>query len=273
MRNSSLKIFLLVSIAVLAASCKPKEEPKGYTARVDKDYLLDRALDSVLTTERYRNYFKEEYINKWIHDRILYNEAVKRGILESDEYKKLVSDIKEEAAIALYLKKLNEGMDLSYNEDDLKNFYRDNSDEFRCGDDAFVYNEIKFVSYDKAVQFRQTLLESGWDHTMKVFSGDATIRTFASKKFGFANQIQPNEIYKIIVNMQENDVSILTETEPGVFAIVQLVKSYPKDSVPDFEYISDLVKDRLLMQKRKILTDESIQSLYSKYDIEIKKDK
>lgn len=267
------KIFIPAALFLFLLSCKGKEELKDYSARVEKDYLSPHTVDSVLTTERYRNYYKEEFINKWVQDRIFYNEAVKKGILESDEYKNLVAGIKEEAAISLYLKRINDDFDLSYTQDDLKNFYKENAEEFRTGDDAYVFNEIKFVSYDKAVQFRQTLMESGWDHTIKVFAGDPTIRSSAPKRFLMGNQIQPYEIYKLIVNMQENDVSILTETEPGVFAIVQLVKSYLKESIPDFEFISDLVKDRFLMQKRKILLNEIIQDLYSKYDIEIKKDK
>lgn len=265
--------ILFFVAAALLAGCSKKEEPKEYSARVEKDYLYNQAIDSVLTTEKYKNYFKDEYINRWIHDRLLYNEAVKSGILDEPEYKKAIEDIKEQTAIAIYLKKLNDEFDLSYDEDDLKKFYNDNAEEFRCGDDAFVYNEIKFVSYDKAIQFRSTLLESGWDNTLKVFQGDPTIRSNKANKYAFANQIQPFEIYKIITNMQEKDVSILTETEPGVFTIVQLVKGFDKDSVPDYEFIADNVKERFLMQQRKIMVDEEIGKLYSKYDIEIKKDK
>ncbi len=266
-------ILTALPFILLLASCKEEKEVKDYSARVEKDYLYNSTLDSALTTEKYKNLYKEEFVNRWVHDRLLYNEAVKNGILDDEEYKKIVAAIKEEAAIALYIKKLNDEFDLSFNEDDLKDFYRESAEEFRCGDDAFVYNEIRFVSFDKAVQFRQVLMENGWDKALQVFKGDPTIRSLSPNRFLFGNQIQPFEIYKIVVNMQAGDVSILTETEPGVFTIVQLVKSFPKDSVPDFEYITDLVKDRFLMQKRKILLDEAVQKLYSKYDIEIKKDK
>lgn len=262
----------LIAAAVLLASCGGKEEKREYSARVEKDYLFKSTLDSVLTTEKYRNYFKDEYINKWVHDRLLYNEAVKNGILDDPGYKKVIENIKEEAAIAVYIQKLNNEFDLSFTENDLEDFYKGNAEEFRCGDDAYVFNEIKFVSYDRAVQFRTTLLETGWDNTLKVFKNDPTIRANLTKKFAFGNQIQPYEIFKIVVNMQENDVSILTETEPGVFTIVQLVKSFAKDSVPEYEYITGLVKERYLMVKRKTMIDELIQKLYSKYDIEIKKD-
>lgn len=265
--------ILFITVAALLAGCSKKEEPKEYSARVEKDYLYNQTLDSVLTTEKYRNYFKEEYINRWVHDRLLYNEAVKNGILDEPEYKKAVQNIKEETAIAFYLKKLNDEFDISYDEEDLKKFYDDNAEEFRCGDDAYVYNEIKFVSYDKAIQFRSTLLESGWDNTLKVFQGDPTIRYSSAHRYAFANQIQPYEIFQIITNMQEKDVSILTETEPGVFTIVQLIKGFPKDSIPDYEFIAENVKQRFIMQKRKFMVDEAIGKLYSKYDIEIKKGK
>lgn len=273
MKRGIFKIALAIPFVLTLVSCREDKEVKDYSARVEKDYLYNSSLDSALTTEKYKNYYKEEFVNQWVHKKLLFNEAVKNGILDEDEYKKAIADIKEEAAVALYIKKLNDEFDLSYNEDDLKEFFRESAEEFRCGDDAYVYNEIRFVSYDKAIQFRQTLLESGWDHTIQVFKGDPTIRAVAPKRFLFGNQIQPFEIYKIVVNMQANDVSILTETEPGVFTIVQLVKSFQKDSVPDFEYITGLVRDRYLMQKRKQLFDEAIQNLYSKYDIEIKKDK
>ena len=265
------KAVVILLLAVTA--CSKKEEVREYSARVEKDFLYTSSLDSVLTTDRYKNLYREEYINRWIHDKLLYKEAVKNGILDDAEYKNIIANIKEEAAIALYVKRLNDEFDLSYNDEDLKSFYRDNADDFKCGDDAYVYNQISFVSYDKALKFRSTLLESGWDNTVKVFTGDPTIRGLEQNKFSYANEIQPDEIYKIVVNMQENDVSILTETEPGVFTIVQLVKSFPKDSVPDFEYIQNQVKERYVMQKRKYLLNEAVQKLYSKYDIEIKKDK
>jgi len=254
-------------------SCREKEKEVDYAVRVENDYLNNGTIDSVLTTERFKNLFRDEYINKWIRNRVLYKEAVKKGILDDEEYKKAVADIKEEAAIAVYLKRLNEELDISFNEEDLKNFFKEKSEEFKCGDDAYVFNEISFVSYEKAVQFRATLLESSWENTFKVFKGDPTIRKSSEKKFSFANEIQPNEIYKIVVNMQENDISILTETEPGVFTIVQLIKNFPRESVPDYEYIAPQVKERYLMQKRKELIDEKIKNFYSKYDIEIKKDK
>ena len=273
MFDNGKNIVFIIILAALFNACKEKNEVKEYSARVEKDYLYNRAIDSALITEKYKNFYKDEFVNQWVRDQLLYNEAVKEGITEDQEYKRLIENIKKEAVIAVYLNKLSEDFDLSYTEDDLKKFYKENIEEFRCGDDAYVINEIDFVSQDKALQFRNTLFESGWDNTLKVFKGDPTIRRNNNRKFLFANEIQPFAIYRVVANMQNNDVSILIESEPGVFTIVQLVKSFLKDTVPDFEYVSDLVKGRYLIKKRKALTDQIIQKLYSKYDIEIKKDK
>ncbi len=273
MYSNGKKIICFIFLTAFFYACKEKKEINEYSARVEKDYLFNSAIDSVLTTEKYKNFYKEEYINQWVQNQLLYNEALKEGITEDPEYKKLIENIKKEALIALYLARLSEDFDLSYSEDDLKKFYKDNLEEFRCGDDAFVINEIDFVSQDKALQFRSTLFETGWDNTLKVFKGDPTIRKNNNRKFLFANEIQPFAIYRVVANMQNNDISILIESEPGVFTIVQLVKNFLKDTIPDFEFVSDLVKERYLMKKRKVLTDQIIQKLYSKYDIEIKKDK
>lgn len=267
------EILLIIIFAAVLTACKEKKETKEYSARVEKEYLFNQAIDSVLTTEKYRNFYKDEYINQWVHNQLLYNEAVKEGIPEDPEYKKLIEDIKKEAVIAVYLNKLNEEFDLSYTEDELKDYYNDNLEEFRCGDDAYVINEIDFVSQEKALQFRATIFETGWDNALKVFKGDPTIRKSVSRKFLFANEIQPFAVYRAVANMQNNDISILIETEPGVLTIVQLVKSFLKDSVPEYEFVGSLVKERFLMKKRKILIDQLVEKLYSKYDIEIKKDK
>ena len=90
MNFNKKEILLIIVFAAVITTCKEKKETKEYSARVEKEYLFNQTIDSVLTTEKYRNFYKDEYINQWVHNQLLYNEAVKEGITEDPEYKKSV---------------------------------------------------------------------------------------------------------------------------------------------------------------------------------------
>jgi hypothetical protein len=56
----------------------------------------------------------------------------------------------------------------------------------------------------------------------------------------------------------------------GNYFIVQLLRKFDKDSIPPYEIIEGLIRDRYMALKKEQFIKDYVKDLYSKNDIEVK---
>ncbi len=260
---------LFVILIFILYGCGREKKVGKYVAKVGKEYLTEAGLNNYATSKKYKNQYRGEIIRNWVENEVLYQEATNRGIQNQDEYKILLSRTTKELAIALLKKQILEEYKNSYSIHDLEQYYEKYKDDFKLPEDAYKLNLITFSNEDAAIKFRTLLIESDWDRILSAYRNDPSIIEIKTRKFFYSHDIYPVNILRNIEGMLPLEVSLVIQTEPSQFTIVQLVEKYPKNSLPSFESIKDIVEQRYNAVKQKEYLEKYISNLISNYNSEI----
>jgi len=268
--NQINEAFLITFTAVSLISCGKESSQKNFVARVNNSYLTSEELASMIDTNKASNFYKNEVIRNWINKEILYQTAVKDGILKEDKFKSVIEDSKKELAASFLIKKLYEDEKVSYSLNDLEDYYIQHTNEFARFYDSYLINMIAFSDEDKAVQFRSIVLESDWENALTVFKGDTSIKKIRTNQLLYDYEIHPVTLLRVVTDLNPNEISIVLKDENGNFTVIQEVQQFKKGTIPPFEVIKPEVVDRFVAEKKEALIKNYIKELYSNNDIEIK---
>ena len=268
--NQINEAFLITFTAVSLISCGKESSQKNFVARVNDSYLTSKDLATLIDTGKANNFYKNEIIRNWINKEVLYQTAVKEGILKEDKFKSLIEDSKKELAASFLIKKLYEDEKVSYSLNDIENYYNQHSDEFLRFYDSYLINIIAFGDEDKAVQFRSLVLESDWENALNVFKGDSSIKKIRTNQLLYGYEIHPVTLLRIVNDLNPNEISIVIKDENGNFTVVQEVKQFKKGTLPPFEVIKPEIEARFIADKKENLIKNYIKELYSNNDIEVR---
>lgn len=264
------KIYYLIFAAALLYGCGKDEPTRDYVARVDNSYLTEQDINAVVDTNRIEPAGRNEYIRNWIETEIYYQEAIKEDITENEEYNRILTRTRKELAKSFLIKKILSETEFDYNQTDLEDFYLSNKEEFKVFYETYLYNMIVFNDEDKAVLFRNTLVESDWNRTANVFRGDPSILREQTGILQSYYKIQPYTLYLMLQNLMPDEVSIILNMEPSDFTIVQLLKRYEPNDIPEFDVVKKDVEEKYIMQKRREFLKDYQKEIYTNYKIEIK---
>jgi hypothetical protein len=221
----------------------------------------------------YSKLYRNELIRNWVRREVLYQAALKEGILDEDEYKRLLRDSKKELAASLMLEKHFTEESLNFEPKDIEEFFRKNQETFRLSGDSYLFNIITFNDEDKAVRFRVTAVESDWHKALNVFKGDRSIINENTRILRYEQDIQPAVLVKILQELYSQEICIVLPDGAGNFVVAQLIEKFDKGTIPPFDAIKDKVEDRYIAEKKQELLDSYLKKLYSDNEIEIKDNK
>lgn len=262
------KSVLFAILLVLLLSCKEeKEPPKIVVAKAGNSVLTEDELDSLLTFSENKNKYKEEVIREWIDAEVLFLEAEQEGITRDDYFLNLVENSNKKLAGSLYLDKFISEQNFEVSENELLEYFSNNSNDFKVPVPAYVYHHAVFNDESKAILFRTTLIESDWSKAANVFAGDETLIFSSSNNFRYVHEINSEKVKIVLNNLELGETSIIFEIIPGKFNIVQLIAKYEIGDIPDFNFVKNKVKQHYLSTQKSKSYEELLQNLYSKYDV------
>jgi len=273
-KHSSGNYFIaaaLVSAGFFLSNCSRQEKNFKSIIKVNDAILTEEEINTALSENRNNSLYREEYIRNWIETEILFQLASKDGILEDKSFTKLIDKNKKELAASFFLNKLFNEQKFEPTEDELKKYYESNKEEFKLADDAFIINEIHFSIFEKAIQFRKKLLESGWNSSNNYFLKETSVVGKSEQKLTYRYQTQPESLIRMLKNLNPGEVSAVIETQPNIFAVVQLLKKYYKDEIPAFELTRSEIKEKLTVIKKKDFLEKYIDKLISDHNLEIER--
>ncbi len=263
--------FILGLIAALTLfGCGKNKQQTNYAARVNDAYLGKDELIEMTDTSRGYNFYTNELIRKWVHRELLYQEAVSEGIVDDDKFSRLLDNAKKELAAALLLQKKFEEEKIPFEEKDLLSYFESKKENFKLPNDSYLINIINFNDEDKAILFRNTVVESDWLKTFNVFAGDSSIIENKSAVLLSVNDLNPAALLRVVQELNPMEVSIVLSNRPGEYTLVQLLEEYHSNSVPPFGVIKKQVADEYMAEKKEKYVEEFIRELYSKNEIEVK---
>ncbi|HMN23713.1 MAG TPA: hypothetical protein PKE38_04390 [Ignavibacteriaceae bacterium] len=264
------KIFFLAGVLAIAA-CSKEQKKDDFIARVNDSYLTREEFASLADTSNLNSAQKEQLIKKWIYQEVLFQEAAKEGITKDKDYLNIIKKSSYELAAAMLIEKYESSEEINYSDDDLIYYYESDKNYFRLNSDSYQLNKVLFSSEDKAIKFRRLALDSDWKKAVNVFVSDSSLIKNLESVFVEENNIYPVQLSRIIKDFYPDEISIVIAEKPGYYSIVQLLNKYNKQSVPPFEIIKSKVEKRFTAEKKKLLVEEYLKTLYSENEIEIKK--
>jgi hypothetical protein len=263
-------IPIIIITAALYQGCGGDKPRTDYVAKVNNSYLTAEEVAVMVDTSAGKKYYRNEVIKNWIEKELLYQAALDEGIIKDDEFLKLIENSKKELAVSIYLQRSLEKESIRYDMKDLESFYEVNKNDFKLFADTYIINRVDFINEDKAVLFRNTVLESDWKKALNMFSTDSAYIRSYEKNLLHDYEIHPAELYRVVTSLYPSEVSILLSLNEGMYSIVQVEQKYLKDSTPPFEIVKSEVESRFLKSHKDQSYRELMKDLYSNNKIEIK---
>ncbi|MCX7875683.1 MAG: peptidylprolyl isomerase [Melioribacteraceae bacterium] len=272
----SLEKLLKISTNILFLSffvfnsCTEKKQDDKKIIKVNESVLTEAELDSMIYEKSNSAKLREELINEWIEDEILFHEAQKEGILENSDYKKILIKAQKKLANSFLIKKILEEQDFQIKEDEVKKYYEEHKDEFKLIDDLYNVKIATLKNYEDAITFRDKLIETNWNLAENYFKAEKI--SYEIKELSlYKNEIQPIQLLRILNIISVNEISSVIEIDNNNFLIVQLLYKFSKNEIPKIEFVNKEVKQKLLVNKQKEFIDNYIKELISEHNLEIER--
>ena len=264
-------LFLLILFtAALFAGCGKESSKKEYLARVNDSYFTNDDLNAIIDSGSGKNFYKNEIIREWINKELLYQEAKKSGILNDKKFQDLKKESEKELAVTFLVNKIFNGEDIKIEPSEITDYYEKNKDNFRLFHNAFLVNLVQFNNEDRAIRFRNEAFEKGWDNAEKEYNSDPTVVINQHSHLVYEYELQPAELVRVIRELLPGEISIVINDSTGNYYVAQLIQKYGKESIPPFEFVESLVRDRYIALKKEQFITNYIKELYSKNEIEVK---
>lgn len=263
--NNHLIYFIFIT-AVLLSGCKKEEIKKDYVARVNDSYLMkDDLINGNDSLMRY------DQVKKWIDNELFYQQALNDGVIKDDEFVKILDKTKRELAISFWIKNYLEENQISPSNEELNLFYESNLNTFKLLHPAFIINNVIFNNENRAIAFRNTVMESNWNRSLNSFINDTTLISQYGSNLVYKYELGSGKILRIVESLQPGEISLVINLENGNFSVINLIQKYQENEIPKFEEVTSLVERRMKADAMNKILKTKLEELYTNNEIEIKK--
>ncbi|MCF8242373.1 MAG: peptidyl-prolyl cis-trans isomerase [Melioribacteraceae bacterium] len=270
--NNFILIHLGVVLFLLLFGCvEQQEDEKKVVAEVNGNQLTEEDFQMLISDKRFQKKYKNEILRQWIEKELLYQEAVEQDIVSSQEFESYIRYSERELAGSMVVRNYISDNLPEITNAELVSFYDDNKEQFQVDRESYLLNMITFTDRERAIKFRSILINSDWNSAVSSFSNDSTVTSNFTNNLFYANHIQPLKFLRVVRELFPMEVSIVVETEPGMFSVVQMIETLDKNYVPEFNFVKEIVKERYTIKLQKDLYNKLIENLYTKYSVEIKR--
>lgn len=268
LKRSKISYYILtVFLLAIIIACSDREKKSNVIVKVNDSELTEDAMAALLVNSGSSNKSREEIINDWIEREILYQEAVKKGITQTEQYQNTLAKSRKELAIGLFIQDMLENSKVEITEEEILDFYEKYKDDFVLIDDAFTFNIIYFSSFDTAVKFRNLLLDSDWNKAMISFRGDPNLAQAFSNRFSYKYNLTPVSLRRVLTILQPLETSTVFQVEENKYCVIQLIQKLDKDSYPKPEIIKEEIKERVQLNKNREYLKKYINNLIEDHNL------
>jgi len=252
-------------------ACSQPEKPDSYVARVNNSYLTEAEFNELVDSQSVSEKSRSLIIKNWVRQEILLQEAVKKGITESNEFRRTVENSKRQLAASLVLQDFAASSLPAVTNEELENYFKENQTSFRIPFNAFYLNRINFSGREAAVMFRTELIMNAWTESVNKFSKDSSLVNYESEFLVSEQDVYPISLLRILEGLYPLEISIVIPNERGYYTVVQLLDKYPAQSIPPFKAVKSEVDRRYKAALTELALENYVNDLYSLSEIEINK--
>jgi len=210
---------------------------------------------------------KLEYLNRWIDNQLLYEEAKRRGL---EKLPAVRIRAKQAAKDVTVLSLLNDQIakNVQISEDEARRFYDQNKDFFKREQEEIRASHILFSSQAQA-DSASARLKKGEDFNLlvRVLSLDSLTRNTGGDIGYFSLSNTDPAVARVASGLQIGMISPPFKTAMG-YHILKVTDRKPKGSIRDFAEVKTTLMSQLLQEKRNQAISSLLEGLKKKAKIE-----
>jgi hypothetical protein len=278
--RSRLRNSLLCAVAAgffLLSGCGGEGKGKQFVARVgtseltEEDLLRDSLAGGGIPSR--------EAVNEWIVNELLYLESARRGLTNTDLYRRQVDAAKRRLAIAALLEQeLYAPADSDLvNEAAIAQAFAASAGEFALQEDVVLASYALFADRETANTFRSMLLRgTSWTDAMQVIQSDEKVSPLllqaATRQYFTQQTMVPQQLWKLTRSLGKDEVSFVLTVTPGYY-VVKAYSSKRQGEIPDLDYVRTDVRQRLLIDERRARYGRLVTDLRTRHGVELRMDR
>jgi len=236
------------ALSVVQISCVGPDK-ESIVARVNGEILTRQELDRQMTVLALRPDQEHEYVDRWINDQLLYQEARHQGLEKSKDLDEELERVKREFVIQKLLEKTF-AEKINITEEEINSYYHNNTDLFKVlEDEVLIYHILTNTRAEANVALQE--LRAG--KQFKEVAEQRSTGPFASSggDMGYLKKgdVIP-EVARYAFRLSPGSLSTVFKSSHG-YHIVKVIKKRDKDSVKNLEDVRDEIAQRIRVTKER----------------------
>lgn len=245
-----MQIFCIGLFVVAWTSCnKPKSQEKNILAIVGNETLsLDEIMEEIpkeirsnLTSLDIR-----EYVQRWINNQVLYQEARRRKLDDRMDVKKEFEKLKREILINKLIEVVLAN-DVSVTDKEIQSYFNNNKESFILTDDVVHAYHILIKTQKEANTIRKRLRSGETFETLSIELNDDLAGNIDWDLGYFSRDEVIPEISKVVFTMPVGALSFPIKSDFG-YHIIKLVDKQNKGDLKRFETVKEEIRLKLESQ-------------------------
>ena len=268
------RIVLILCLAFLAG-CGTKNSGQRPVARIDDRTLTLEDVRARLDSSRgVTSAQVGEFARRWINDEILYREAVRRGLDNTESVRAQVEEAKRQLAInALLQAEVYTQSSAESTPEDIAQYYATHNKEFTLPTDVALVSLLLFTDRDAANAFRTVVLKgTPWAQAVRQAMADPKQSTMIlatmDSVYYTQSTLLPVELWRVASASTKQEPSFPVHTDEGSYILI-VWKLNRQGQIADQAYVEREIRSRLAIDRRRRALDGLIERLRSKHAVEL----
>lgn len=265
-------IIAAILIGLLAAGCASEEEAERYVARVGDRYLMQEDVDrqlSSLPSPQDSAVARQQIIEQWVTNELLYQEAIRRGMQDDDDVQRLLEESERNVLVNALVAEMYEENDVTPAPGEMQSYYERHKEQLRLREGFVRVRYLETRTRDDAEAARRAIQQAGiaerdsvWEDIVRRTAIDPSLSTEISQDFYPESRIFAGNraLRDALSGLLDGQTSPIVETD-STFIIIQLAQRVPAQTMPEPQWIEEELARRLVIQGRKQLYARQVQRL------------
>lgn len=265
-----LAVWIAVFLIFSSLGCgEKKDDPEILveigSIRITVDDFEDRISNLPTRYRRMVNNRRDEYLQEYINDMLLYRAAKGAGVHNKEDVRKLIAQARKKIIISRFLKDEVEDR-IGVSEEEVIDYYENNASEF-LSPATMRLSHILVQSREEAESLLKQLDDGAvFESLARAKSVDPSAQRGGDVGFFPKGQLMP-EFEKAINTLEVGDISGVVETNLGYHIIKLTAREEPKP-VP-VEQVEEHIRKKLYRQEKQYLFNKLLNDLRENVTIKI----
>jgi len=237
---------------------------------VDGTYLTEDQLPTPIDSSA----SSREFVNEWVTTELLYQEALRRNMVKTEEMQRRLEEVEKKMAIETLLNQelYEDSSDITG--EAITGYFAAHRKDFVLREDIALLSMVLFDDRDAANTFRTRVLRgASWENAVTTAQRDSLLHSHLLRTLGrqFFSQsiLYPVELWKVARTLQPEAVSFVVSTDEGYY-VLRMHDFKKQGEEADIEYVTEEIRDHLMIEARRQMYDSLLAKLRSRFPVEVR---